>query len=332
MARNFVIEEATRQGLKARIALAGPSGAGKTYSSLLIATELVGPKGTILVIDTERKSASLYADEFNFKTVDFPPPYDPRDLIELLQTHGAAFDAIVIDSLSHFWSGAGGILEIADQAGKGGNKFTNGWGVASPIQAKLIDTILSLPGHVICCTRVKQEYVLEKNAKGKTTPRRVGLKAVQKEDLIYEFTVYGEIDGDGTNRLRIEKSRCNDLANRSFIKGETKDFAGTLRDWLGSEDAIEAGKKMVEEIEGSIVEDYVAPEDEDQEAVKAIEVIGEGQATALKEMFASIDDVKAQKAAKKAFFDEFGNPDELPKDALASATAKVNELVDKVNS
>jgi Holliday junction resolvasome RuvABC ATP-dependent DNA helicase subunit len=51
--------KAERKQHKPKLALTGPSGAGKTYSALLIAS---GMGNRIAVIDTENGSASLYAN------------------------------------------------------------------------------------------------------------------------------------------------------------------------------------------------------------------------------------------------------------------------------
>ena len=50
---------ATKLEAKLCLALAAPSGAGKTFPALQLATHLEGPTA---VIDTERGSASKYAD------------------------------------------------------------------------------------------------------------------------------------------------------------------------------------------------------------------------------------------------------------------------------
>ena len=47
--------------------VSAPSGAGKTFTALRLAT---GLGGTIAVIDTERGSASKYADRFDFDVLD----------------------------------------------------------------------------------------------------------------------------------------------------------------------------------------------------------------------------------------------------------------------
>jgi hypothetical protein len=58
-----------------------PPGSGKTYTALTWAAAL---GKTIALIDTERGSASLYADLFDFDVLDLAPPYHPHRLIEAL--------------------------------------------------------------------------------------------------------------------------------------------------------------------------------------------------------------------------------------------------------
>src|SRR5579864_4457360 len=55
--------KAVKHDAKLRFAVCGPSGSGKTYTLLQLATELGGP---VALIDTERGSASKYADLFEF--------------------------------------------------------------------------------------------------------------------------------------------------------------------------------------------------------------------------------------------------------------------------
>ena len=50
-----------RRAAKMRMALAGASGSGKTYSSLLIAYGMTGDWSKIAVIDSENCSADLYS-------------------------------------------------------------------------------------------------------------------------------------------------------------------------------------------------------------------------------------------------------------------------------
>lgn len=196
-------EEATKDAAKARICLTGPSGSGKTYSALMLAFGL-GEK--VAVIDTERGSASKYVGRngWRFQTIK-PTSYAPLSLVEHLgKAAGHGFDVVVIDSLSHYWEGAEGMLEQVDRRSNA-SKFTSGWKAVRPEERKMIDAILAYPGHVITTLRAKQEYVLETNDRGKQEPKRVGMKPIQRDGIEYEFDLVGDLDL--SNTLTVSKSR-----------------------------------------------------------------------------------------------------------------------------
>ena len=60
--------QVTREKSKLRLALAGPSGAGKTLSALLMAYGITGDWGKIALIDTEHGRAKFYANRSDFET------------------------------------------------------------------------------------------------------------------------------------------------------------------------------------------------------------------------------------------------------------------------
>jgi hypothetical protein len=234
----LTFEPATKKRRKARIALDGPSGSGKTYTALLTAAQLGGRTG---LIDSERDSASLYSDRFPFQTLPLYT-FEPERLVKAIAAAtAAAFDVLVIDSLSPFWEGIGGTLEQVDNAAKrsyGGNSF-GGWKEATPMQRRMVDAILAYPGHVIVTMRTKTEWVLDENERGKKVPRRVGMKAVQRDGIEYEFDVVGDMDLDHT--LIVSKTRCFDLAD-AILRKPDEAFGKTIREWLedGSEPAPDA--------------------------------------------------------------------------------------------
>ncbi len=80
----FEIRKATKKQAKARIGFVAPSGAGKTYSSLILATELA-QGGKIVLIDTENRSSEKYADIFDFDILEFDAPYTPQRYVEAIQ-------------------------------------------------------------------------------------------------------------------------------------------------------------------------------------------------------------------------------------------------------
>lgn len=223
---------ATRKATKARLALSGPSGSGKTWTALSIA-EVLAPEGTVCVIDTEpadnnQGAASLYADRFNFDTIEWAPPYDPRDLAVTITESARVYDVLIIDSASHFWRGEGGTLDIAD------GRF-GGWKTATPAQDDMINAILRAPAHVICCTRAKQTYeVSEVERNGRTTQQvqKLGLAPIQRDDMEYEFQVVAMIDVE--HRIDIGKTRCHALAGKSFHANDQSKFADIYTEWLAA--------------------------------------------------------------------------------------------------
>ena len=227
--------KATKAEAKARIAVTGPSGSGKTYSSLMWA-KVLAEGGKIAVIDTERDSAKLYADRFDFDSLSMSAPYHPDRLVEALKVAEAeGYTCVVIDSLTHFWNGQGGILEIVDQAGavNKGNAFS-GWKVATPIQQRMVDAILAFDGHIITTMRSKTEYSLEKNEYGKISPKKVGLAPQQRDGIEYEYTLVLEMDTD--HRTIIGKTRCEVLADKVFPASAATEGATTFLNWLKSGD------------------------------------------------------------------------------------------------
>lgn len=226
----FVIEDAVREGAKARIALAGPPGSGKTWTALTLAVELAGG-GEILVIDTERRSASLYADVFAFRTIHWTPPYDPRELAHVVTDAADRFAVVVADSLSHFWSGEGGTLSIVDHAAAKArdNRFA-GWKSGTPAQNEMVDALLAAPCHLIATMRSKLDYVQERDAQGKTRIRRVGMAPIQRDGIEYEFGVTADLDVD--HNLVVAKTRCSLLAGRTFRPGAAAEMGRALAGWL----------------------------------------------------------------------------------------------------
>jgi superfamily II DNA or RNA helicase len=153
-----MFKKAERKKAKLKIAITGPSGSGKTYSALQLATGL-GKK--IALIDTENDSASLYADRFEFDTLNIEPPFTIKKYLEAMKAAQAGgYDVLVIDSLSHAWAGEGGILERKSaKDNQGGNSYTN-WAQFTKEHEEFKSALLYADIHVIGNMRSKQDYVM----------------------------------------------------------------------------------------------------------------------------------------------------------------------------
>lgn len=224
-----MFKKAEKKNLRLRMALCGPAGAGKTYSALSVASAM---GGKIAVVDTEHGSASKYADIFDFDTVQ-PELYDPRQLIDTIKhAEKEGYAHIIIDSLSHYWSGKGGELEMVDNAAarsKTGNTFT-AWKTVTPVHNELIETIIGSKINVFVTMRTKTEYVIE-TVNGKQVPRKVGLAPVMRDGIEYEFDICGDIDQD--NSFIVTKSRCPELSGKCFNRPGAK-MAELITAWLNS--------------------------------------------------------------------------------------------------
>jgi hypothetical protein len=186
----------------------------------------------VFVLDTERGSASLYADEFDFDVYE-PPKFGPDDYVDAIRAAEAeGYGVIVLDSLSHAWEGKGGVLEMVDRAG---GQFQKGWNVGSPAHQRLIDGMLTSSAHIVATMRTKTEYVLEKDERtGKTSPKKIGMAPVQRQGLEYEFTVVGDLDHQHV--LTISKTRCK-VIDGQVIARPGAALAKTLIDWLNTGEA-----------------------------------------------------------------------------------------------
>ena len=206
--------KADRTKTFARIALTGPTNSGKTISAIRIAQGIVRKnlslkkiKATqddidsrIAIIDTERGRAKFYADRTEeaystgrFLHAKFDAPYSIQRYIELVEEAASVVGeegVIIVDSLSHAWAYAGGLLEVKTdmETKRGVNSFT-AWNQAGQLQNKLVDRILSVNAHLISTLRSKMNYVMEMDDKGNTKIKQVGLKPIQRDDLEYEFDV-----------------------------------------------------------------------------------------------------------------------------------------------
>lgn len=182
------LRQASRKKAKIKLGLQSPSGGGKTMSALLIAYGLCGNWDKIAVIDTENKSADLYAHLGPFKTLSLEPPYTPERYIEGIDIClEAGIDVIIIDSSSHEWE-----CLLDYHSSLQGNSFTS-WARVTPRHEAFVNKVLQSNAHFICTIRSKVDYVLsEKN--GKQVPEKIGLKSVQRENLEYEFTVVLELN------------------------------------------------------------------------------------------------------------------------------------------
>ncbi len=206
-------QKAEKSQSKLRLAIFGPSGSGKTYSSLAIASGM-GKK--IALIDTERGSASKYADLFEFDVLELPKK-DIETYTQAIQLAvNNSYDVLIVDTLSHAWKW---LLSEVDRIARtkfNGNTWA-AWSQGTPKQMAFIDTITGAAIHIISTMRVNTEWVESKNDRGKTTGyERVGLNPQQGKGIEYEFDMLMELSMDHT--ADISKDRTGKYQDKSIEK------------------------------------------------------------------------------------------------------------------
>lgn len=231
--------QATRRAQRLIAAFTGPAGGGKTYGALLLARGVVGPQGRITVIDTERARSEQYAgmEGIGDFTVDvLEPPFTPSRFVAAINAAvKAGDDLIIIDSLTHEWSGTGGVLQAVEST-PGVNKYA-AWKVPSAQHQSLIDAIVQCPIHVIATMRTKMAYELVEDNNGKKIPKRLGLAPVQREGAEYEFDIVIDVDQE-SHRARLGK--CNtsySAALAAYLEEHpviTEDTGRFLAQYVGS--------------------------------------------------------------------------------------------------
>lgn len=194
----FVVKHAERKKIYTKTAIMSPSGGGKTYSSLLLATGMAeelakinGKPAKILMANTEAERGYYYANEFNYDIVDIEAPHNPEKYVELIDfAVQQGYDILIIDSSSHEWEGKGGCLELQQQAGG----TYQAWAKVTPRHNKFIEAISSSPIHIIATMRGKDQYEVEKDERGRTSVKKLGVGAKQRDGFEYEFTCTFLID------------------------------------------------------------------------------------------------------------------------------------------
>lgn len=186
----FEVKEAKREASPVLAAFIGQSGSGKTFSALLFMRGIVGPKGKIVVIDTEGKRALIYADDpeiGGFHHIDFVAPYSSdrfREAVKAAIAWGA--DGIIIDSASHEHEAEGGMLDYADQeaARMPNNKRGNAkWIKPKMAHGRFITAVKSAPVHVIFC--IREKIIIDVDAR----PAKEVFLPVCDRDLPFEMAL-----------------------------------------------------------------------------------------------------------------------------------------------
>jgi len=135
----------------------------------------------------------MYADEFDYDILDLKAPYEPEAYIDAMDDAiEGGYDILIIDSLTHEWSGKGGCLEIHSNI-KGKDSYMN-WRTVSPRHEAFMDKILDSPLHIFATVRGKDAYERGSNEGGRVSYEKVAVGYDQRKNLEYLFYTSFMID------------------------------------------------------------------------------------------------------------------------------------------
>jgi hypothetical protein len=296
---------AVRERHHARVGVEGPKGAGKTRLAIQWARIIAGHENPVAVIDTEHRRAAAYApSQYETASIELGrPPWDfwhhawtgPFDPVVLVRRAEAAAEAvgpngvIVIDSLTPFWSGRGGVQDIVDSS-------PSGWKVGAPVHRDMLEALSRLPCHLIVTIRSKTEHVIEEKDMGGRlvhTARRIGGAPDQRLGIDFEFEMVVTLDTD--HLISVTASSCPpDFTLSSAEPSYSIDIAGAYAAWIES----------------------------------GIERIARSDVNKILSQFDRVDDPPERTQIKLDFIDKFGAPDDLLAEHAAAAMSWVNERVE----
>ena len=236
----YTFRPATRSEAKPLIGLYSESGAGKTYSALLLARGFVGPEGRIGMIETESGRGEAYADPAEYPEIggyevlplrdDFSPSAYGQSITAAEQ---ANLDALIIDSASHEWEGVGGVLAMAAANQEAGRKGPIVW--QKPKLAHQREFMLrfmqtSVPLVILCMRARYPMREVPKPGGGKEWRRADVLDPKQADDILFECFVHGWI---GREDHAFNLTKCTAKALESVFARQpiTLETGQALAEW-----------------------------------------------------------------------------------------------------
>ena len=231
----FTFADAARDELQLLVALFGMTGAGKSKSALRLAAgmqeyliSLHGATGPIAFIDTENARGKIYAPKpgqlasppgtFNFKHLRMPPPFSPLRYKEAIEAATMLDPSVlIIDSMSHEWEGAGGVLEYVDEFSghKGG-----AWKEPRSALAKRWSVLSQRQFPVIITFRAKEKYKV-----GKGTMESIGVRAIAEKMLPYDMTFSLLLGDEKPGQISLDRRLSDHIKTYDEAEGVVEDGA-----------------------------------------------------------------------------------------------------------
>lgn len=276
-----MFKKADRSSFRVVGGFLGIGGAGKTYTALSVGKGLVGPNGKIALVSAgEHNAPAAYANDFDFDMCVLPPPYTLDSLTRTVRSaKDGGYSLVIIDSLSAFWMGTGGLQDLAAETKIRENKNDwNVWDSITPKINKMWEDLRASGIHVFLTVREKTAYAQEKNDRGKVVPKKIGLAPYWKPEPGLEYELDFVMNMKDTHHGVFRSKRLNHINDRVIHK-PGPDFGELMKNYL---------EGNVVTSPGAVVVPPPAPPSEDiQEAADA----PEEEVTARQKVMGKLEDL-----------------------------------------
>jgi hypothetical protein len=234
------------QALKAalKMALYGPAGSGKTFSSLLIAEGLARHPGKrIAVVDTEYGTVfygqpvpqrPVHRDAFDFEVLYTKSITQVLDAVRGLDP--AVHGVLVIDSISHLWDACK--AAYTGRLTRAGTIPLHAWAAIKKPYKELMHLLLASPIHVLICGRQGIDFSEDD---GSSELKNVGFRMRAEGETAYEPDVLVRLESYKESRkaaaipvAHVEKDRTGVLAGKSISWPSYDSLALPLLGLLGT--------------------------------------------------------------------------------------------------
>lgn len=237
------IAPVTRNGMKLLVSFFGLSETGKTLSALKLMAGMQPDPRKRGLLDTEggeRGRAYMDAIEGGYMYGKLTAPFTPERYIEALGDFVAAgVTDLCVDSVSHAWFAAGGILDMVENATERNDLAK--WAKPKRRLGKLTGQWLGCDLNLYLCSRGKQPLieVADERRPGKTKLIPGPIVPIQEKTLRFDMTIMALMLGDGEFTVdRQFGGKCPGALRPIFASGTKMDesMGRKLREWLGGQD------------------------------------------------------------------------------------------------
>ena len=225
--------KAKRSEAKPLIGLYAESRGGKTKSALLLAKGFAQDMSLVGMIETEAGRGEAWADDpevGGYQVLPIRTEFSPVAYGEAISAaEEAGLRALIIDSASHEWEGAGGVLSMAAENQAAGKKGPIVWQqpkmqhqrefmlrlMQTPIPLVIVCMRAKYPMYQITATHVAAWKSRGEHGKPPTVgdwARSTELEPKQAEDILYEMFVHGWLDKE-THSFHGTKYTLEELRN-----------------------------------------------------------------------------------------------------------------------